>query len=100
MKNKGQCTLNTKCFPYCNFSGRHLTICALLLVHRKLCCAAVKSLFLNEGKHGGEATIEAVQMIADLVKAHNCQLQPDSIEVRSCLILSPALNLLFAISME
>ncbi|CAI9088018.1 OLC1v1022245C1 [Oldenlandia corymbosa var. corymbosa] len=50
-------------------------------VVRKLCCAAVKSLFLNEGKHGGEATVEAVQMIADLVKAHDCQLHPDSVEV-------------------
>lgn len=50
-------------------------------VIRKQCCAAVKSLFLNEGKHGGEATVEAVRMIADLVKAHSCQLHPDSIEV-------------------
>ncbi|KAF3655466.1 putative serine/threonine-protein kinase pakE-like [Capsicum annuum] len=48
---------------------------------RKLCCATVKSLFTNEGKHGGEATVEAVQMIADLVKTHDCQLHPDSIEV-------------------
>ncbi|KAK4352409.1 hypothetical protein RND71_027927 [Anisodus tanguticus] len=50
-------------------------------ISRKLCCATVKSLFTNEGKHGGEATVEAVQMIADLVKAHDCQLHPDSIEV-------------------
>ncbi|KAF3653761.1 putative serine/threonine-protein kinase pakE-like [Capsicum annuum] len=48
---------------------------------QKLCCATVKSLFTNEGKHGGEATVEAVQMIADLVKTHDCQLHPDSIEV-------------------
>lgn len=53
----------------------------LLLVGRKLCCATVKSLFTNEGKHGGEVTVEAVQMIADLVKASDCQLHPDSIEV-------------------
>ncbi|PHT50683.1 hypothetical protein CQW23_10430 [Capsicum baccatum] len=50
-------------------------------ISRKLCCATVKSLFTNEGKHGGEATVEAVQMIADLVKTHDCQLHPDSIEV-------------------
>lgn len=50
-------------------------------MHRKLCCAAVKSLFTSEGKHGGEATVEAIQLIADLVKAHNCRLHPDSIEV-------------------
>ncbi|KAK3042631.1 hypothetical protein RJ639_000883 [Escallonia herrerae] len=50
-------------------------------VIRKLCCASIKSLFANEGKHGGEATVEAVKLIADLVKAHDCQLHPDSIEV-------------------
>ncbi|KAH6806494.1 binding protein [Perilla frutescens var. frutescens] len=50
-------------------------------VVRKLCCSAVKSLFTDEGKHGGEATVEAVKKIAELVKAHNCQLHPDSIEV-------------------
>ncbi|GER33872.1 nucleolar complex-associated protein [Striga asiatica] len=50
-------------------------------VVRKLCCTAVKSLFADEGKHGGEATVEAVKLIADLVKAHNCQLHPDSVEV-------------------
>lgn len=64
-----------------SFSNPHCLYSYLLLVHRKLCCATVKSLFLNEGKHGGEATVEAVQMIADLVKTHNCQLHPDSIEV-------------------
>ncbi|XP_058071735.1 nucleolar complex-associated protein 3 isoform X2 [Magnolia sinica] len=50
-------------------------------VVRKLCCSSVKSLFTNEGKHGGEATIEAVQLIADHVKIHDCQLHPDCIEV-------------------
>ncbi|XP_057978054.1 nucleolar complex-associated protein 3 [Malania oleifera] len=50
-------------------------------VTREFCCATVKSLFSNEGKHGGEATVEAVQMIANHVKAHDCQLHPDSIEV-------------------
>ncbi|KAM7269130.1 hypothetical protein ACFE04_024627 [Oxalis oulophora] len=48
---------------------------------RKLCCDTIKSLFTNEGKHGGEATIEAVRLIADLVKANQCQLHPESIEV-------------------
>ncbi|PQP93620.1 nucleolar complex protein 3 homolog [Prunus yedoensis var. nudiflora] len=50
-------------------------------VIRKLCCSTIKSLFTNEGKHDGEATVEAVQLIADHVKAHNCQLHPDSVEV-------------------
>ncbi|PSR95581.1 Nucleolar complex protein [Actinidia chinensis var. chinensis] len=50
-------------------------------VIRKLCCATIKSLFTNEGKHGGEATVEAVQLIAEYVKAHDCQLHPDSVEV-------------------
>ncbi|WOL12256.1 nucleolar complex protein [Canna indica] len=48
---------------------------------RKLCCEAIRSLFLNEGKHGGEATLEAVRLIADQVKFHQCQLHPDSIDV-------------------
>ncbi|PON58290.1 Nucleolar complex-associated protein [Trema orientale] len=50
-------------------------------VVRKLCCSTIKSIFTNEGKHGGEATGEAVRLIADHVKAHNCQLHPDTIEV-------------------
>lgn len=50
-------------------------------VIRKLCCATAKSLFTNEGKHGGELTVHTVRLIADHVKAHNCQLHPDSIEV-------------------
>ncbi|KAL7088307.1 hypothetical protein ACP275_13G120100 [Erythranthe tilingii] len=50
-------------------------------VVRKFCCATIKSLFTDNGKHGGEATVEAVKMIAELVKAYNCQLHPDSIEV-------------------
>ncbi|RAL40660.1 hypothetical protein DM860_006730 [Cuscuta australis] len=48
---------------------------------RKLCCGAVKSLFTNEGKHGGDATVETVQKIENLVKDNDCQLHPDSIEV-------------------
>lgn len=50
-------------------------------VVRRLCCSTIKSIFTNEGKHGGEATVEAVRLIADHVKAHNCQLHPDSLEV-------------------
>ncbi|CAN6455551.1 unnamed protein product [Victoria cruziana] len=50
-------------------------------VTRKLCCNAVKSLFLNEGKHGGEATVQAVELVSDLVKSHDCQIHPDCIEV-------------------
>nr|XP_007132186.1 hypothetical protein PHAVU_011G073300g [Phaseolus vulgaris]ESW04180.1 hypothetical protein PHAVU_011G073300g [Phaseolus vulgaris] len=47
----------------------------------KLCWSAVKSLFTNEGKYGGEVTVEAVRLIADYVKAYNCQLHPDSVDV-------------------
>ncbi|MBA0699350.1 hypothetical protein Goari_000996, partial [Gossypium aridum] len=36
---------------------------------------------VSEGKHGGEATVEAVRLIADHVKVHDCQLHPDSVEV-------------------
>ncbi|NP_001183025.1 uncharacterized protein LOC100501347 [Zea mays] len=50
-------------------------------VVRKMCCEAIRSLFINEGKHRGEATIEAVRLIADHVKLNDCQLHPDSIEV-------------------
>ncbi|XP_073061583.1 nucleolar complex-associated protein 3-like [Primulina eburnea] len=48
---------------------------------KKLCCSTVKSLVINAGKHGGEATVEAVKLIAELIKAHNCLLHPDSVEV-------------------
>lgn len=54
----------------------------LFLFNRKLCCSTIKSLFTNEGKHGGEVTVEAVRLIADYVKAYNCQLHPDSVDVR------------------
>ncbi|XP_061351465.1 nucleolar complex-associated protein 3 [Gastrolobium bilobum] len=54
---------------------------AAKMAMRKICCSTIKSLFTNEGKHGGEATLEAVRLIADYVKAHNCQLHPDSVEV-------------------
>uniref|UniRef100_A0ACD5VR13 Uncharacterized protein n=1 Tax=Avena sativa TaxID=4498 RepID=A0ACD5VR13_AVESA len=54
-------------------------------VARQLCSEAIRSLFRNEGKHRGEATIEVVRLIAAHVKLHDCQLHPDSIEV--CLYL-------------
>ncbi|KAF8037855.1 hypothetical protein BT93_B0637 [Corymbia citriodora subsp. variegata] len=50
-------------------------------VIRKLCCNTIKSLFTNEGKHGGEVTGAAIRLIAHYVKAHNCQMHPDSIQV-------------------
>ena len=52
----------------------------------------MKSIFTNEGKHGGEATVEAVRLIADHVKAHNCQLHPDTIEVSHPLLLIPVFH--------
>ncbi|XP_010256444.1 PREDICTED: nucleolar complex protein 3 homolog [Nelumbo nucifera] len=72
--------------PHFNFSDNLLVavvknISSFDDVIRKLCCATVKSLFANEGKHGGEATGHAVHLIADHVKVHDCQLHPDSIEV-------------------
>ncbi|KAB1216922.1 hypothetical protein CJ030_MR4G016065 [Morella rubra] len=72
--------------PHFNFRGSLLVAVVRNIgssddVVRKLCCATIKSLFTNEGKHGGEATVEAVRLIAGLVKAQNCQLHPDSIEV-------------------
>ena len=48
---------------------------------RKRCCEAIKLTFVNEGKHGGEATVEAVRLIADQVKIHDYQLHPDSLDV-------------------
>ncbi|XP_042949209.1 nucleolar complex protein 3 homolog isoform X2 [Carya illinoinensis] len=79
------CTL-LDAVPHFNFRGSLLAFVIRNIgssdnVVRKLCCATITSLFTNEGKHGGEATVEAVRLIADHVKAHNCQLHPDSIEV-------------------
>lgn len=65
------------CTYYC-VSDLHF----LFMFNRKLCCSTIKSLFTNEGKHGGEATVEAVRLISEHVKAHNCQMHPDSVEVR------------------
>ncbi|KAK8923962.1 hypothetical protein KSP39_PZI019540 [Platanthera zijinensis] len=50
-------------------------------VVRKLCCETLRSLFTNEGKHEGQVTLEAVLLISELVKAHDCHLHPDILEV-------------------
>jgi len=52
-------------------------------VYSAMSCEALKSLFKNEGKHGGEATVEAVQLIAELVKIRHCRLHPSVLEVHS-----------------
>jgi len=57
-------------------------------VVRRLCCSTIRYLFSNEGKHGGELTVQAVRLIADHVKAHNCQLHPNAIEVFIGIILT------------
>ncbi|KAI5067225.1 hypothetical protein GOP47_0017753 [Adiantum capillus-veneris] len=59
---------------------------------RKMSCHAVRSLFLNEGKHGGSATVEAVEMIADLVKSEKCIVRPDVIQVLLSLSFDEDLN--------
>ncbi|CAM6103085.1 unnamed protein product [Calypogeia fissa] len=46
-----------------------------------MCCQAIKGLFVNPGKHGDEATVEAVQLIADFVRLRNCHLPPEVIQV-------------------
>lgn len=50
----------------------------------KLACDAVKSLLRNEAKHGGEATVEAVQLIAELVKSRRYRVRPAVVEVCNC----------------
>ncbi|KAL3685934.1 hypothetical protein R1sor_003956 [Riccia sorocarpa] len=47
----------------------------------KMCSSAIISIFKDFGKHGGEATVEAVQLIADLVKLRNCQLRPEAVQI-------------------
>lgn len=47
----------------------------------KLACDAVKFVFKNEAKHGGEATVEAVQLIAELVKSRRYRVRPSVVEV-------------------
>lgn len=44
-------------------------------------CEAVRTIFENEAKHGGHATLEAVQLIADFVKLKNCRAHPDVVKV-------------------
>ncbi|KAK4774563.1 hypothetical protein SAY86_009498 [Trapa natans] len=72
--------------PHFNFRENLLEMVILNLTSsddlvRKLCCDTIKSLFSNEGKHGGEVTVEAVRLIANLVKLNNCQMHADVIEV-------------------
>ncbi|KAG7012064.1 Nucleolar complex protein 3-like protein, partial [Cucurbita argyrosperma subsp. argyrosperma] len=62
---------------------------------KKLCSGAIKYLFINEGQHGGEATMEAVRLIADQVKFHDCQLPPDSIQFPVRNFYQPFLHLTF-----
>ncbi|WVZ86416.1 hypothetical protein U9M48_033198 [Paspalum notatum var. saurae] len=64
--------------PHFNFSE---SLLASVGQHLSSSDDVVRSLFVNEGKHRGEATIEAVRLIADHVKLNDCQLHPDSIEV-------------------
>ncbi|KAH7557836.1 hypothetical protein JRO89_XS11G0227200 [Xanthoceras sorbifolium] len=73
---------STKNYVYfLNLAFIYFQLNCLFLVCRKLCCSTIRSLFTNEGKHGGEATVEAVRLIAGHVKASHCQLHPDFIEV-------------------
>ena len=44
-------------------------------------CDAIKSLFQNEARHGGEATVEAVQLITELVKERRCRVRSSVGEV-------------------
>lgn len=64
----------------------------MFLVYRKVCSDAIRALFVNEGKHGGEATHEAVRLIANLVKVHDCQLHPDTIGVFLSLVFDEDLG--------
>ncbi|KMT17353.1 hypothetical protein BVRB_2g038110 [Beta vulgaris subsp. vulgaris] len=79
------CTL-LDAHPHFNFSDNLISAVVRNLssgddVVRKHCSTTIQSLFKNEAKHGGEATVEAVQLIANLVKIYDCQLHPDSIDV-------------------
>ncbi|KAF8389468.1 hypothetical protein HHK36_026163 [Tetracentron sinense] len=81
--NKGEMDLGFKHglrFGHLGFGARVLNTGEWAV--KKLCCKTVKSLFADEGKHGGEATVEAVQLIADYVRTRACQLHPDSIEAK------------------
>ncbi|RID56443.1 hypothetical protein BRARA_G03640 [Brassica rapa] len=83
--NRCICTL-LDAKPHFNFRDNLLTAVVRNIsspdeVVRRLCCSTIRSLFSNEGKHGGELTVQAVRLIADQVKSQNCQLHPNSIEV-------------------
>ncbi|MCO5601786.1 hypothetical protein L7F22_055911 [Adiantum nelumboides] len=83
--------------PHFNFRDSLLSVTIPLMNSadsdcRKTSCDAVRSLFLNEGKHGGSALIEAVEMIADLVKTEKCVVRPDVIQVLLSLSFDEDLN--------
>ncbi|CAA6658032.1 unnamed protein product [Spirodela intermedia] len=83
--------------PQFNFSGNLLSgvvknISSSDDVIRKVCCDSVRTLFGNEGKHGGQATLDAVQLISNHVKVNDCQLHPDSVEVFLSLVFDEDLR--------
>ncbi|XP_078437025.1 binding protein [Wolffia australiana] len=83
--------------PHFNFSGNLLTVIVKNMsssddMIRKLCCDSMKTLFGNEGKHGGQPTLDAVQQISFLVKDNDCQLHPDCAEVFLSLVLDDDLG--------
>lgn len=47
----------------------------------RICCDSLVEVFSQESKHGGEATVEAVQLVADLVRERRCLLRPSVVEV-------------------
>lgn len=63
----------------------------------KLACDAIKSLFKNEPKHGGEATVEAVQLVAELVKSRRFRVRPAVVEVCKCCYNILPLNVFYLV---
>lgn len=49
-----------------------------------LCCSAVRGVLSSagEGRHGGEATVEAAELVADFIRQRNCSTHPRVMEVR------------------
>lgn len=47
-----------------------------------LCCEAVRDVLRNEARHGGDATLEAVELVADLIRRQWCIASPAVIQVR------------------
>lgn len=91
------CSGLLEAIPHFNFRDSLLSVTIPLMDSadsdcRKMSCDAVRSLFVNEGKHGGSATVEAVELIADFVKSENCILRPDVIQVLLSLSFHEDLN--------